>query len=83
MISHFLTFFKRNGASVLEVALVANEDASYVVLSVLLDLTHPCMHCVERVAIGDVIDNDDAVGALVVARSNRLETLLTSSIPNL
>ena len=41
------------------------------------------MHCVEGVAVRDVVRHDDAVSALVVARSDSLEAFLASRVPNL
>ena len=83
VISHFLAFLERDCASVLEISLVSDQDSSDVVLSVLLDLTHPGVHGVEGVTVSDVVDNNDTVGTLVVAGCDGLEALLASSVPNL
>jgi hypothetical protein len=84
MVSHLLALLEGNGALVLQVALVSNEDSCDVTLrGVFLNLTHPGVDSVEGVAIGDVISDDDAVGALVVARCDRLKSLLASGVPNL
>ena len=83
VVSHLLTLLERHCASVLQISLVTNQDSSDVVLSVLLDLAHPGVHGGERVTVSDVVNHNDAVGALVVARRDGLEALLTSSIPDL
>jgi len=38
---------------------------------------------IEGVAVSDVVDDNDSMGALVIAGSDSLEALLTSSIPDL
>ena len=83
VVGHLLALLKRDGPSVLQIGLVSDQDPRDVVLRVLLNLTHPGVHGVERVAVCDVVDNDDAVGALVVARRDGLESLLASGVPNL
>lgn len=65
------------------IALVSDQDAGDVVGCVFLDLVHPVLNCTEALAVGDVVSHDDTVSTLVVARGNSLETLLTSSIPDL
>ena len=49
----------------------------------LLDLSHPVLNGGEGFTVGDVVGDDDTVGALVVAGSDGLEAFLPGSIPNL
>ena len=83
VVSHLKALIERNHALVLKIGLVTDQDAGDVVLSVLLDLTHPGVDGAEGVAVCDVISHNDAVRALVVARRDSLEALLASSIPDL
>ena len=83
VVGHLEALVKRDDPLVLQVGLVANQDARNVVLRVLFDLAHPSVNCAERVTVGDVVRHDDAVRALVVARGDCLEPLLTCCVPNL
>ena len=83
VVCHLLALLESNLSSGFEISLVANQDARDVILSVFLDFTHPGVHGVETLPISDVVNHDDTVGTLVVARGDRLEALLTSSVPNL
>ena len=49
----------------------------------LLNLVHPVLNGAETLAISDVIGDDDAVSALVVAACNGLEAFLPGGIPDL
>ena len=83
MICHLLALLEGDGTFVFQIALVSYKDSSDVVLSVLFNFTHPGVDSVEGVAVSNVIDNNDAVGALVITGCDRLESLLASSVPNL
>ena len=48
---------------------------------VLVDLHQPALDCFERLAVGDVVDDHDTVGAAVVVAGDGLELLLPSSVP--
>ena len=43
----------------------------------------PLFHIIERLLISDVVDNNDTVGASVIAGGDGSEPLLASSVPNL
>ena len=43
----------------------------------------PLLHVVEGLVVGDVVDDDDAVGSAVVGRGNGAEALLPRGVPNL
>jgi hypothetical protein len=83
VLSKLLALVGGNLARVCHVALVANEDAGDVIGGVLLDLIHPVLNGTEALTVGDVVGHDDAVGSLVVAACYRLESLLSSGIPDL
>ena len=83
VVRHLLSLFESDLSSALQIGLVAHQDASDVVLSVLFNFAHPGVDGVEGIAVSDVIDDNDAVGALVVAGSNSLEALLAGRVPNL
>ena len=48
----------------------------------LLDLLEPGGDIVEGLLLGDVVDQDDPVRALVVGRGDRLEALLPGRVPD-
>ena len=83
MVGHFLSFFKGNCSLRFEINFVSDQNASDIVLGVLLNFSHPGVHSVERVSVSDVVGHDDSVCALVVAGGDGLEALLASSVPDL
>ena len=83
VIGHLEALVEGDHTLILQIGLIADQDASDVVLSVLLDLAHPGVNGAEGVAVSDVIGHNDAVGALVIAGRDGLEALLTSGIPDL
>ena len=54
-----------------EVGLVADEQLVHVLRRVPINLVQPRLHVVERGALGDIVNDDDAVRAAVVAARNR------------
>ena len=68
-------------AAVDEVALVADEELAHVLRGVAVDLREPHLDVVERIEDGDVVNDDDAVGAAVVSRGDGAEAVLASSVP--
>ena len=83
MLSELLALVGGDLASVGHIALVANEYARDVVRGVLLDFTHPVLDSAEALSVCDVVGNDDAVCALVVAAGDCLEALLAGGVPDL
>ena len=81
VVRKLLSLVIRNLAALLQVALVANEDAGDVVGGVLLDLAHPVVNGAEGVFVRHVVGHDDAVRALVVRRGDGLEALLAGRVP--
>eukprot|EP00356_Strombidium_inclinatum_P002656 CAMPEP_0170478604 /NCGR_PEP_ID=MMETSP0208-20121228/73_1 /TAXON_ID=197538 /ORGANISM="Strombidium inclinatum, Strain S3" /LENGTH=110 /DNA_ID=CAMNT_0010750893 /DNA_START=364 /DNA_END=696 /DNA_ORIENTATION=+ len=49
----------------------------------LVDFTHPLRNLSERIAVSDIVSDNDTVRTLVVAGGDGLESLLASSIPDL
>ena len=68
---------------VLQILLVANQDAGDVLVGVLVDLAHPLGNLGEGVTISDVVSDDDSVHTTEVARSDGLEAVLADRIPDL
>jgi hypothetical protein len=83
VLSEFLALIGGDLARLSHIALVADEDAGNVVGGVFLDLVHPVLDGAEALAVCDVVGDDDAVGALVVAAGDSLEALLAGGVPNL
>jgi hypothetical protein len=63
------------------IGLVANQQLVHALGGVSVDLLQPLLHVVERVHVGDIVDDADAVGAAVVGRCDGSETLLAGGIP--
>mmetsp|Transcript_12876 Transcript_12876/g.21781 ORF Transcript_12876/g.21781 Transcript_12876/m.21781 type:complete len:220 (-) Transcript_12876:3-662(-) len=72
-----------HGSLVLQVLLVADEDAGDIFLCVLIDLAHPLGDLGEGVPVRDVIGHNNSVRPLVVAASDGLEPLLPGRVPDL
>ena len=66
---------------VLHIALVANQQLVYTLSSVSVNLLEPLLDVVERVHVGDVVNDADTMSATVVRRGDGTETFLASSIP--
>ena len=65
-----------------ETDLVAEEDHVDMSLAALLDLVHPLGDVLERLAVGDRVDEEDALATAKVRRRDRLEALLPGSVPD-
>ena len=83
MLSELLALVSGDLACVSHIALVADENARDVVGGVLLNLIHPVLDGAEALAVSDVVGDNDAVSALVVAAGDRLEALLSCGVPDL
>mmetsp|Transcript_2883 Transcript_2883/g.8308 ORF Transcript_2883/g.8308 Transcript_2883/m.8308 type:complete len:245 (-) Transcript_2883:2377-3111(-) len=66
-----------------EIALVAHKKLVHVLRSVPVDLMQPGLHVLERLRVGHVVDDDDAVRAAVVAARDCAEALLACRVPDL
>ena len=67
----------------LQIALVADQDARYVLTCVFLHFGHPSLNIGEALSVSNVVNYNDAVGALVIAGGDGLEAFLAGSVPNL
>ena len=83
MVGKLLALLEGHLALTLQIALIADQNARNVVAGVLFNLSHPVLHRREGVAVSDIVGDDDAVGAFVVAGGDGLETFLTGRVPNL
>ena len=59
----------------------AHQQLVHVLASVFVDLLQPALDVVERVEVGDVVHDDDAVSATVVGAADGAEPLLARSVP--
>ena len=64
-----------------KIAFVSNEQLVDILIGVAFDFLKPVAHVLERLLVGHVVDDNDAVCATVVARSNSTESFLTSRVP--
>jgi len=65
------------------IALVADEKLVDTLGSVAVNLLQPLLDVVERVHVGNIVDDADTVGAAVVRGCDGTETLLACGVPNL
>lgn len=63
------------------IGLVAHQQLVHALSSIAVDLLEPLLDVVERVHIGDIVDDADAVGTTVVGRCDGTEALLTGGVP--
>ena len=63
------------------IALVADEELVNTLGRVAVDLLEPLLDVVERVHVGDIVDDTDPVGATVVGGGDGAEALLAGGIP--
>lgn len=70
-------FFRR------QVRLVADEEFVDPFAGVAVNLLEPLLYVGEGVLIGDVVDDNDAVGAAVVGRGDGAEAFLACRVPDL
>lgn len=72
-----------NDLLVEHVALVPHEDLVNVNVGVLLDLGYPVADGLEGPAVGDVVDEEDALRAAEVGRGDGAKALLAGRVPDL
>jgi len=70
-------------AVALHVALVTHQNLVHVHVGVLVDLRYPVADGVERAAVGDVVDQEDALRAAEVRGGDGAEALLARRVPDL
>jgi hypothetical protein len=63
------------------IGLVANQQLVHALGGVSVNLLQPLLHVVERVHVGDIVDDADAVGAAVVGGCDGAEALLAGRVP--
>lgn len=66
---------------VLHITLVADQKFVDTLSSIAINFLQPLLDVVERVHVGHIVDNADAVCSSVVRRCDRSESFLASSIP--
>jgi hypothetical protein len=63
------------------IGLVADQQLVDALSRIAVDLLQPLLYVVERVHVGDIVDDADAVGAAVVRGCDGSEALLARGIP--
>jgi hypothetical protein len=81
MIRSYLGNGVLNNLLIGHIGLVAHQQLVHALSGVAVDLLKPLLHVVERVHVGDIVDDADAVSATVVRGSDGTETLLAGGIP--
>lgn len=64
-----------------QVALVANKQLVYIVASITIDFFEPLFDIVKRVLVRAIIDNNNAMGASVIAGRDGSKALLSGRVP--
>lgn len=70
-----------NDLLVFHIALVSDKELVDAFSGVAIDLLKPLLHIVERVHVGNIVDDTDSMSTTVVRRSDCPETFLARSIP--
>lgn len=63
------------------ITLVAYQQLVDTFCGISVNLLEPLLNVVERVHIGDIVDNADAVSTSIIGRGDGSETLLSSRVP--
>eukprot|EP00538_Stauroneis_constricta_P002615 CAMPEP_0119545592 /NCGR_PEP_ID=MMETSP1352-20130426/296_1 /TAXON_ID=265584 /ORGANISM="Stauroneis constricta, Strain CCMP1120" /LENGTH=265 /DNA_ID=CAMNT_0007590159 /DNA_START=330 /DNA_END=1129 /DNA_ORIENTATION=+ len=82
-LGQLLSLLRRHDLLVEHVALVPHQNLVDVHVRVLLDLGDPVADGLEGAAVGDVVDQQDALGAAEVGRGDGAEALLAGRVPDL
>lgn len=77
----YLCYGVLNNLLVRHIGLVAHQELVDALGGVSVDLLQPLLDVVERVHVGDIVDDADAVGAAVVRGCDGSEALLAGGIP--
>jgi hypothetical protein len=81
VIRTYLSYSILNDLLVRHIGLVADQQLVDALGRISVNLLQPLLHVVERIHIGDIVDDADTVGATVVRGGNGSESLLTGGIP--
>lgn len=67
----------------LKIGFVTNKKFDDVFVSVLVNFGKPVFNILERLSVGDIVDENDTMGALVIRSGDGFKSLLSSSVPDL
>jgi hypothetical protein len=79
--SAYLCYGVLDDLLVRHIGLVAHQQLVDALGSVSVNLLQPLLHVVERVHVGNIVDDTDAVGAAVVRGCDGAEALLACGVP--
>lgn len=83
LLAKFLCFLVADFTLIVrQIAFVADDQFTDVLLWVLLDLSHPCLNVLEWPTIGNGVHENNALSTLVVCCGYILEPILASCVPN-
>lgn len=82
-VGKFLALFRRDHTLARQIGLITHQKLVDVLGSVSINLVQPLLYIVEGFLIGDIVDNDNSVGAAIVRRCNGAESFLSGCIPDL
>ena len=83
MISKLFGLLIWNLSLILQILFVSHENSRNILLSMLINFAHPLRDFRERFSVRDIISDNNTVGTFIITTGDGLESLLTSSIPNL
>ena len=67
----------------LEIGFVTDEKLDDVLVSVLIDFSEPVFDILKGLSVGDVVNENNSVGAFVVRGGDGFKSLLSGSVPYL
>jgi len=82
-VGKFLALLRRDNTLARQIGLITYQELVDVFGSVSVNFVQPLLYIVEGFLVGDIVDDDNSVGAAVIRRCNGAESFLSSSIPDL
>lgn len=67
----------------LKIGFVSDEEFDNILIAIFINFGKPVFDVLERLSVGDVIDEDDSVGSFVVWGGDGFESLLSGGVPDL
>ncbi len=67
----------------LKIGFVTDKELDDIFVTIFIDFGKPVFDILERLPVGDIINENNSVSTLVVGGSNGFESLLPGGVPNL
>jgi len=82
-VGEFLALLRRDDTLARQIGLIAHQKLVDVLGGVSINLVQPLLYIVEGFLVGDIVHDDNSVGAAVIRRCNGTESFLSGGIPDL